>query len=167
MRTHLVVANQTLASEALLEEVGRRIAAGPARFYVLVPATPQHRTLFTWDEDASWRAARERLDTILSWLRDRGAEADGEIGDRDPVAAVRDAIRRQPIDEIILSTLPLGSSRWLRQDVGSRLGRDFNKPVVVVTATSSMVEVSAPDGSWRRSLAAGGAQDREVDGDRP
>jgi hypothetical protein len=134
MRTIFIIANQTLASEALLRAVIERIETGPARFHVVVPATPIAHAM-TWDEEESLHAAQFRLVTILTWLRDCGVEADGEIGDRDPVAALRDALRRRPADEIILSTLPPGISRWLGQDVPSRLRGVVAVPVAVVTET--------------------------------
>lgn len=141
MRSYLIVANQTLASPALSAEVARRIAAGPATFHVVVPLTPiVHR--LTWDEDESRRAAQERLDALLEHLRSAGAVANGEIGDPDPVAAVRDALRSVEVDEIVLSTLPAGISRWLGQDVPSRLRGSVSQPVVVVTAERE--EAAAP-----------------------
>ncbi|MDP9482184.1 MAG: hypothetical protein M3P84_03070, partial [Chloroflexota bacterium] len=88
----LVIANQTLTSEELRLEIAARIDSGPARFYVVVPATPIPHPLM-WEERESLQAARLRLELILGWMRDRGAEADGEIGDRDPVAAALDALR--------------------------------------------------------------------------
>jgi len=54
------------------------------------------------------------------------------VGDRDPVQAVRDALRERTVDEIILSTLPPGISRWLGQDVPSRLRGAVPVPVSVV-----------------------------------
>ena len=69
-----------------------------------------------------------------------GLEATGEVGHRDPVEAARDAIRRHPVDEIILSTLPTGISRWLGQDVPGRLKSAVAVPVVVVTAERAPVE---------------------------
>ena len=55
---------------------------------------------------------------MLERLREMGAEADGEIGDRDPVMAVRDALRGREVDEVIVSTLPkacrAGSARTCR-----------------------------------------------------
>lgn len=42
-----------------------------------------------------------------------GAEADGEVGDPNPLQAISDALRERTFDEIILSTLPTGASRWL------------------------------------------------------
>ena len=133
MRTYLIVANQTLASPALSAEVAARLRAGLARFHVVVPSTPiVHR--LTWDEEESRRAAEKRLATLLAALRSAGAEASGEIGATDPVAAVRDALRSTAADEIILSTLPAGISRWLGQDVPSRLRDAVPVPVVVVTS---------------------------------
>ena len=132
MNTILIVANQTLPSEALATEVASRIEAGARDFHVVVPATPPPGSGFTWDEDAARSAAEERLASFIAGIRDQGANADGEIGDRDPVAAVRDAARNRDVAEIILSTLPAGVSRWLRQDVPSRLRGALTVPVVVV-----------------------------------
>ena len=66
-----------------------------------------------------------------------GAEADGEVGDRDPVMAVRDALRGREVDEVIVSTLPKGMSRWLGEDVPSRLRDSVPVPVTVVTQEST------------------------------
>ncbi|HEY8847214.1 MAG TPA: hypothetical protein VIM24_11180, partial [Candidatus Limnocylindrales bacterium] len=88
-------------------------------FHVVVPATPPPGGGFTWDEDAARAEAETRLAAFLDGLRAQGATADGEIGDRD-------------IGEVILSTLPAGISRWLRQDVPSRMRGTVTVPVVVV-----------------------------------
>jgi nucleotide-binding universal stress UspA family protein len=132
MREVLIVANQTLTSRSLGEAIAERIAEGPLRAYVVVPLVPIGGRL-TWDERASQEAANARLDEVLERLRGLGAEADGEVGDRDPVSAVRDAMRGREVDEIIVSTLPKGLSRWLGEDVPSRLRDSVRVPVVVVT----------------------------------
>jgi hypothetical protein len=131
MSTALIVANQTLPSVALADAIAERTRAGVTTFYVVVPATPTGKGM-TWDEDASRQEARARLDRFLAHLRDMTLEADGEVGDRDPVAAVRDALRGRQVDEIVLSTLPPGISRWLGQDVPSRLRGSVGVPVTVV-----------------------------------
>ncbi len=135
MGTCLIIANETLAGEALLGEISERIGRGATDFHVVVPIAPITHKL-TWDEDESRAAASERLEVILGWLRDHGAEASGELGDRDPIAAARDALREHPSDEIILSTLPVGISRWIGMDVPSRLHAAIPLPVTVVTAMS-------------------------------
>jgi nucleotide-binding universal stress UspA family protein len=131
MSTTLIVANQTLPSQALAEAIEQRIRSGVKSFYVVVPATPIGHGL-TWDEEATRQEARERLGRFLTHLTRRGVEADGEVGDRDPVAAVRDASRGREIDEVVVSTLPPGISRWLGQDVPSKLRHNCNAPVDVV-----------------------------------
>ena len=132
MRTYLIIANQTLAGEELRHEITERLTDGQARFHVVVPATPVSHKL-TWEEGEALASARQRLDASLAWLRERQAEATGEIGDHDPVQAARDALRHLEADEIILSTLPAGLSRWIGQDVPSRLRGAVPLPLTVVT----------------------------------
>jgi hypothetical protein len=132
MRSYLIVANQTLTSQSLTDAIKARLADGPVRTHVVVPLSPVDRKL-TWDETESRRVAQERLDEVVGRLREMGAEADGEVGDRDPVMAVRDALRGREVDEVIVSTLPKGMSRWLGEDVPSRLREAVRVPVTVVT----------------------------------
>lgn len=132
MSTILIVANQTLPSEALASEVSRRIASGASDFYVVVPATPPPSGGFTWNEADARVAAEARLASFVRRLAEQGMTAAGEIGDRDPVEAVRDAARGREIAEIILSTLPPGVSRWLGQDVPSRMRGAMPIAVTVV-----------------------------------
>jgi nucleotide-binding universal stress UspA family protein len=128
----LIIANKTLPNRQLAEATRERYTRERCAFYVVVPLDPiSHR--LTWDEEESIDAARSRLDAFLGHLRERGMEADGEIGDADPVQALQDVTRRLAIDDIIVSTLPPGTSRWLRVDVPARLRRAAGVPVTVVT----------------------------------
>ena len=136
MRSYLIVANQTLTSRSLTEAISARLADGPIRTHVVVPLSPVGGRL-TWDEKASREVAQQRLDEVLARLRSMGAEADGEVGDRDPVMAVRDALRGREVDEVIVSTLPKGLSRWLGEDVPSRLRDSVRCPVTVVTQSET------------------------------
>ena len=133
MRSYLVVGNQTLDSPTLAAAIAERLADREATFHVVVPATPARRGL-TWDEDEARRMAGVRLDAILERLAGQGAKATGEIGAPDPIEAVEDAIRGRQVDEILLSTLPPGISRWLGTDVPTRLKGSVSVPVVVLTA---------------------------------
>jgi hypothetical protein len=70
------------------------------------------------------------LEAALASLRSLGAEVTGEVGDASPIRAIADALidepaLSEPYDEIILSTLPAGLSRWLHQDVVHRAQRIF------------------------------------------
>jgi nucleotide-binding universal stress UspA family protein len=138
MRSYLIVANQTLTSRSLTDAITARLADGPVRTYVVVPLSPVGGPL-TWDEQASRTVAQTRLDEVLAKLREMGAESDGEVGDRDPVMAVRDALRGREVDEVVVSTLPKGLSRWLGEDVPSRLRDSVRVPVTVVTSTDDLI----------------------------
>jgi len=143
MRSYLIVANQTLASPTLAAAVADRLAGGPCGSHVIVPATPIPHAL-TWDEAEATRAAMARLSETLDRLDRVGAIASGEVGSPDPVAAVLDVLRSRSFDEVILSTLAPGISRWLGQDVPSRLQRAVATPVVVVMAPGKARSRVAP-----------------------
>ena len=151
MPAYLIVANQTLASPTLAAAVADRVARGDASFHVVVPATPVTHRL-TWDEVESNAAAEERLAAVLTRLRDLGAEATGEVGASDPVAAACDAVRSRRIDEVLLSTLPPGISRWIGLDVPSRLRGSVSMPVTVITA-QERAAAAGPEASGPRDDA--------------
>jgi hypothetical protein len=135
VRRYLVVANQTLAGEHLVKEIRARLSAGPCLFHVLVPATaPGDHAV--WTEGEAHAIAQRNLDQALETFRKLGADADGEIGDENPLGAIGDVLREQEFDEIILSTLPAGVSRWLKQDLVSRVERSFAVPVTHVVGDS-------------------------------
>ena len=138
MRSYLLIGNQTLDSPELAAAIQERLATGPASFHVVAPATPVGGGL-TWDETEARDVAGTRLETAMARLREAGAETTGEIGSRDPVEAALDALRGRQVDEVILSTLPSGISRWLGQDVPSRLRGSVSVPVTVVTTARESV----------------------------
>src|SRR5947209_7603924 len=86
----LVVANRTAGSEVLLDALRERAARGPAHFHLVVPSTP-HGVSWAADMHSGGDAAEHDLDGALERLHSAGLEADGEVGDPDPVAAVQDA----------------------------------------------------------------------------
>lgn len=136
MMRYLVVAHRTLVGPHLLAEAGRRIAAGPSEFHLLVPV--QHPRS-GWSDGEVEAEARVRLKEGLSRFRELGAPVDGEIGDANPVLAIGDLLRARregdvAFDEILLSTLPPGLSRWLHLDVVSRAREEHGLPVTHVVA---------------------------------
>lgn len=133
MRRYLVVANKTLLGDALLARLRDCLVAGPSRFHLVVPATHVPGQVRTVGRDRA--LAAERLAAALERFRALGADVDGEVGDERPVDAIRDAmLHAGPFDEIILSTLPPGLSRWLRQDLPHRVARAFELPTSTVVA---------------------------------
>lgn len=133
MRRYLVVANQTLGGAHLAEAVQARLSAGSCVFHILVPATPP-QDQGTWTEGEAEAIARERLDKGIARFGELGAEATGEVADPDPLQAIRDALAAERYEELILSTLPAGVSRWLNLDLPSRVGKQFSVPVTHIEA---------------------------------
>lgn len=129
MRRYLVVANETLLGMPLAEEVKRRVedGQGDCAIHIVVPAA-HGRGMWTLGQ-ANARAARQ-LEHGEARFREMGAASvTGSVGDPSPVLAVGDALlaTADDFDEVIVSTLPLGRSRWLRQDVIHRLERTYPK----------------------------------------
>jgi hypothetical protein len=143
VRRYLIVGNQTLASDRLAEKVQDVLAAGPAEIHIVVPATPTHEHL-TWTEGAAHEVAERNLEAAIALFSDVGAEVNGEIGDARPMEAIRTALHGEPFDEIILSTLPLGLSRWVKQDLPHRVRREFGLPVSHVVGEPAPPTSSTP-----------------------
>jgi nucleotide-binding universal stress UspA family protein len=129
----LVVANRTAESPELLHVLRERVAEGPAKFTLVVPTTAHGMTWAT-DMHAGGPEAEEHLERALQGMRQAGLEVDGHLGDPDPVAAVHDAVNFGSYDEIVVSTLPHGISRWLGLDLPRRVERATGLPVRQVTA---------------------------------
>jgi GABA permease len=155
MRRVLIVANQTVGSEALLEQLRARGSREACRLHVLVPATPPTEHL-TWVEGEARAIAQRQLDGALLRFRGLGVEVTGEVGDGNPLLAIDDVLRRGEFDEIILSTFAPGISRWLRLDLPSRVASRSSIPVTHVIAVEEQL-AGGVDGTWptRGRRAAG------------
>ena len=127
----LVVANETVGGRELLDLVRRRARPGTS-VLVLSPALNSRVRTWTSDEDGAREAAQVRLDASIEQLAAVGVQAQGEIGDGDPVQAVEDALRSFPADEIVLSTHPPGRSHWLERGVVLAVRERFDLPVTHV-----------------------------------
>jgi GABA permease len=82
-----------------------------------------------YTESAVHVQAQGRLVALLNKLAQVGVSATGGVGDTNPMYAIEDALRTGHFDALLISTLPLNKSKWLRQDLPSRAARRFNLPV--------------------------------------
>ncbi|MGV9801206.1 amino acid permease [Mycobacterium sp. NPDC003449] len=135
----LVLANQTVQSGELLDELRRIGADRDAVYRVVVPASPidtgvaaTHGPLDI--SEATQRAAQTRLDQTLTTLRSESLDADGELGDYRPLRALSAAVEAFHPDQIVISTLPPEDSVWQRFDVVDRARAEHQIPVTHVVA---------------------------------
>ena len=102
-RTHiLVLANRTVDAAPLMEALEARGRSGPIAVTLLVPTRLGDR-----------EEARARMDTAVARLRDSGIDAEGRLGPEDPLTAVSEEYDNTRYDEVLVSTLAEGASRWL------------------------------------------------------
>jgi uncharacterized membrane-anchored protein len=120
----LVVAHQTATIPELLAAIRGRAAQGAASFHLLVPNSAPHAEMTEAERSQHHAAAEHVLALALPQVEQAaGGSAHGSVSNRhDPMDAVEETLRNGRFDEIILSTLPHGLSRWLHIDLPRRIG---------------------------------------------
>jgi hypothetical protein len=123
----LVLANRTAMSIGLEAVLRARVENGPASFTLLVPLglTP----------DAEQTARR-----MASHLRDVGLDVEGRAGASDPLTAVLEVWSPATFDEIIVSTLPASTSRWMQSGLPRRVERHTGALVRHVEAHEGLAQ---------------------------
>lgn len=141
----LVVANETCAGRALLEELRGRMRPG-AEVLVVAPALNSRLRFMFADTDRAQAEAEARLADSIEALREAGIPARGAVGDADPVQAIDDALFEFNATEIIISTHPPERSNWLEKRVVARSMERFDRPIqhVVVDLAAEREQVRAP-----------------------
>src|SRR5687767_9810536 len=128
----LVIANETVGGEELLTILRSKAEGVQTRVLVVCPALNSQLRTWASDEDGARAAAQQRLDASLAQLRRDHIEAEGEVGDGDPLQAMEDALRIFGADEIVISTHPEGRSHWLERNVVGAARERFTVPITHV-----------------------------------
>jgi len=142
----LVVANETVGGEALISEIGRRCQGRDCEILVITPALAASRADH-WASaiDEAIVLARQRMELSVIEIEQRlDRRATGEIGDSDPNVAIADALRVFPADEIVISTHPPQSSRWLERGVVDRARAEIDLPVTHVVVDLAAEDAGGP-----------------------
>jgi hypothetical protein len=135
---YLIVTHQTARSPELQQKVADLIAGDPgAEFAILVPETAPH--------DLSWEGehidvARQQAEAAQHQLTQNvGAKVvRTTAGVEDPLKAIEAELKgHQDYDTLVICTLPVGRSRWLRRDVIHDAQKKFGLPVIHVIASAS------------------------------
>jgi hypothetical protein len=121
----LIVAHKSVATPALVDTIRQRVEAGPCTLALLIPDACNPAV-------AAWTLRRARR-----WLsKTVGTPVEGIVAEgEDPYDGIAAALRTGAYDEILLSTLPEGGSRWLADDLPARV-EALGTPVTVVIASA-------------------------------
>jgi hypothetical protein len=118
----LVIANETAASESLIEKIEQTAKEGDPLVTVIAPVSQPSEGYVVY-EDTRRASAGRRLDQTLQILRRARVRANGMVVDSDPVSALKDALAQlePPVTEVIVSTHPKERSGWMRRNVVDRI----------------------------------------------
>lgn len=128
-----MIANETCASPAVVEEVRYRAGEG-AEVLVVAPALARTRVehWLTADLERRRADALTRLDASVRAFTAAGLVARGHLGDADPLQALDDAMRIYDPDEVVISTHPPQRSNWLERQVVRRSRARYSLPITHV-----------------------------------
>ena len=138
----LVVANETLVGQELVQAVRNHAERGPVRVAVVAPVAPPREGYVVY-RDSRRAAAGRRLQRVLEVLRAAGIPAHGAVFDDEPLAAVKDVLASEDIDEIIVSTHPETKSGWLRRNLVEEIRRAAGERPVEHVVTEAAVRSGA------------------------
>jgi len=128
MAAHVIVlANRTAAAPELIEALVNRVARGPIHATLVMPAAGPG--------SAARAECKERLDAALDAWRAAGIEeCEGFVCDSVPLEALAEVWDPLRHDEVIVSTLPGQSSKWVRGDLPHAVARYTGVSVMHVVA---------------------------------
>jgi hypothetical protein len=130
VRRALVVANEAVTGselrDALIGQLGQRID----EVFVVAPAVTASALKHTLgDIDGAIGPAKERLSRTLAELREAGIEADGEVGDSDPLLAIQDELLKFHPDRVVVVAHRDEDGAFAEKGLLEQIERDVELPV--------------------------------------
>ena len=114
----LIVANETLTSQTLIDEIRSRDSEGLWSFQLVTPVGDGDRAV-----------SERRLATTLAILAESGVSATGRVAEGDVVAVATEAAKEVAPHELVIATLPLAQSQWMRSDSVDKVRKATGVPV--------------------------------------
>jgi GABA permease len=141
----LVLANKNVSTSELFDVVRRVDAQQRAEYFICVPVNPvdtgqAERTGPVFVLDATVAAAHERLEPILTAIRDIGLPADGQLGDYRPLRALAAAVQSFRPDHLVIAE---ARSSWLRLGLVDKARAAYPIPVTHVVSRHRAVDLAA------------------------
>ena len=158
----LIVATEEIAgdaAQAVVDEVHRATDGNPQEVHLVCPVLPSSGLRqVLGDVDEAISPARDRLKASLETLRSVGLDANGEVGDSDPVTAISDELLKHGAERILVITHARENERgYAEQELLDRINREFEQPATELQVTGHG-ERERVEG---RETATAGAKRRE------
>jgi hypothetical protein len=158
----LVVVNERVSGEELRDSLLAHLGDGISRVFVVAPALVDSALKHTMgDVDDAIGPARERLEGALEELRKAGVEADGEVGDSDPIQAISDEIVKFHPEQVVVVAHRDEDGEFAEKGLLEQAERDLELPVLELVVSRDDdphvldVKTSEPvagrDKGWRPS----------------
>lgn len=134
MSRHVIaVVTDTLQGDEPVRELSRSANGEGVEVRLVVPAVEASVLRHTMgDIDEPREQAKERLAASLRYLKEHGVDAQGEIGDPDPVQAAQDALLKAPADEVIFFEYEAGEERWFEGGLFEHAKESLEPPLRMV-----------------------------------
>jgi hypothetical protein len=124
----LIVANVTAGRGDLRARMKELAAEAEDMLFIVVVPLQAH------GDGRAAAVARARLGNTLDKMRREGLLVAGMVGDPDPYTATMNALQFYKVSRIIVSTLPVTRSGWLRADLITRVRKASNIEVEHIVA---------------------------------
>lgn len=170
--TVLVVATEELAGEAVervATEIRRAAANGEVAAHVVSPALASSALKHQANDiDEAIEPARQRLEGSVRALGDAGLPASGEVGDSDPLQAIKDELLKYPVDRIILVTHDSDEdSAYAEKRLLERVEREVDPPATELRIAGHREDEEVVGSREGRAGAIRGEEGRRISWNLP
>lgn len=136
-RRLIAVVTDTLQGDQPVQELTHSANGEVLELRLVVPAVEANALRHTMgDIDEPREKAKQRLAASLRYLQQHGVEAQGEVGDPDPVQAAQDALLKAPADEVIFFEYEQGEERWFEGGMFEHAKESLEPPLRMVVLDS-------------------------------
>jgi GABA permease len=133
----LVVADTWCDPQHACDEVWQTLRNRRGKVFVVTPALTGRLHSLVSDIDQELAAAEQRLNQVLTQLRERGYIAGGRVGDQDPLLAVKDPLYQFQADEILVVATTATDESWVERSLLER-ATDLGLPVSCVRVAEAV-----------------------------
>lgn len=132
----LIAVGHAAANTADVPSSVRALIDGASEVMVIAPALPSRLQWLMSDTDRATEHADERLGVVLGHLDELGAQAQGRVGNDEPLVAFDDAVREFAPGHILIALRPEERAGWQERGLVDAVLVCFGLPVTVVVLTS-------------------------------